>query len=216
MKTIFYGDSGAEVCLLQMVDDHDMEILQSEYDLITRHYKARKVLLAAVHVDDWNTDLSPWEAPAAFGDKPFGGGARRTLDCLTGELLPEIKGKYFDNKGFPMIIGGYSLAGLFALWASYQTDIFIGCVAASPSVWFPGWIDYAAEQEIKTGNIYLSLGNKEPKTRNPLMKTVGECIEKQDGLLSGRNHIFEWNEGNHFKEPDARAAKGFVWALQAI
>ena len=28
-----------------------------------------------------------------------------------------------------------------------------------------------------------------------------------------RNCILEWNEGNHFKDPDIRTAKGFAWLL---
>lgn len=217
MKSILYGDPDADICLVQMVDDHDMEYLQNEYDLIVGHYSAKKPLLVAVHVDDWNKDLSPWEAPAAFGKESFGGGAENTLKYLTEELLPKISEEHFkDKKGVEYIIGGYSLAGLFALWASYRTDMFSGCAAVSPSVWFPGWMKYAEGHEIKADNIYLSLGRKEPETRNSVMKTVGDCIIKQNGFLADKNHILEWNEGNHFKEPDVRTAKGFIWALKQL
>ena len=84
----------------------------------------------------------------------------------------------------PVILAGYSLAGLFALWAAYQTDAFDGICAASPSVWFPGWLDYAKAAQPKTRCIYLSLGDKEEKTRNPVMSTVGDCIRAMAALLS--------------------------------
>jgi hypothetical protein len=48
------------------------------------------------------------------------------------------------------------------------------------------------------------------------MKTVGDCMIRQDGLFSGKNHIFEWNEGNHFQDADIRTAKGFLWAIKEV
>ena len=115
-------------------------------------------------------------------------------------------------------IGGYSLAGLFALWAAFQTDKFEGVAAASPSIWFPGFIDYMKDHEIKTGKVYLSMGDKEEKTRNPVMATVGDCIRKAHAFLGSRGTdiILEWNRGNHFKEFDLRTAKAFAWALNSI
>lgn len=209
METFLFGDENADIYLVQPVDDHDMGFIQKEYDLIARHFPEKRILLAAVHVDSWNKDLSPWEAPPVFGDEPFGNGAGETLRFIT-ELMAGTK------EGVPVIVGGYSLAGLFALWAVYQTDIFSGCVAASPSVWFPEWIGYAESHAIKTENVYLSLGMKESKTKNPVMRSVGECIKKQDMMLEGKRHILEWNEGNHFAEPEVRTARGFVWAVEEV
>ena len=112
----------------------------------------------------------------------------------------------------------YSLAAFFALWAVYQTDIFSGAAAASPSVWFPGWIEYAGDKKVRAGEIYLSLGDREEKARNPVMRTVGDNIRKQYELLKAdpacRDCILEMNPGNHFREPDLRTAKGFAWLLK--
>ena len=113
-------------------------------------------------------------------------------------------------------IGGYSLAGLFALWAVYQTDLFAGAAAASPSIWFPGFLDYMKEHEIRTRNVYLSLGDREEKTRNPVMSQVGSCICSAHMLLEERGVrcTLEWNKGNHFKDPDLRTAKAFAWVIE--
>ena len=76
---------------------------------------------------------------------------------------------------------------LFALWASYQTDKFEGIVAASPSVWFPKWIEYAKDNKPLSKSIYLSLGDKEEKTKNPVMAQVGNAIRRQNdsnGILA--------------------------------
>ena len=89
--------------------------------------------------------------------------------------------------------------------------------AASPSVWFPGWIRYARTHEPLVQGIYLSLGKSEEKARNPLMAQVGECIRTQHTLLSKRgiDTVLEWNLGNHFKDPDKRLAQGFAWCMEA-
>ena len=108
-------------------------------------------------VKDWNHDLSPWKAPAVFGRDQFGDGAEETL----AEVL-----KTCNDRNKTYIIGGYSLAGLFALWAAYQTDAFSAVAAASPSVWFPGFSEYMKERIPQVRSVYLSLGDREEKARN--------------------------------------------------
>ena len=107
------------------------------------------------------------------------------------------------------------MAGLFALWASYQTEKFEGIVAASPSVWFPKWIEYATDNKPFAKSIYLSLGDKEEKTKNPVMAQVGNAIRKLNELLAEQigNTILEWNPGNHFIDSEKRTAKGFAWVM---
>ena len=100
----------------------------------------------------------------------FGHGAADTLNFVTEELIPGLKERYGLPSEVRVILGGYSLAAFFALWSAYQTDRFAAVSAASPSVWFPGWIDYAQSHTVKTEHVYLSLGNKEEKTRNQVIK----------------------------------------------
>ncbi|MCR5649850.1 MAG: esterase [Lachnospiraceae bacterium] len=205
MKKYKYGDPKASDLLIQMVDDHDLAVIENEISLI-RKMTENDFFLIAFKVNDWNNDLSPWPAPAVFGNKGFGDGAEGTLS----EILDEIKG--FDNTCY---IGGYSLAGLFALWVAYQTDRFSGVAAASPSIWFPGFVDHMKASQIKTGKVYLSLGDRESRTGNPFMASVKDCIEAASDHLKSRDIscVLEWNKGNHFKEPDLRTAKAFAWVL---
>lgn len=207
MKTYEFGNADSNIILIQPVDDHDLEGIENEFAMITNSCDL-SLRLIAVSINNWNNDLSPWEAPAVFGKENFGGDASRTL----GELL-----KLCDDKGKKYYIGGYSLAGLFALWAAYQTDIFDGVAAASPSMWFPGFDDYMKKNEIKTDTVYLSIGDREEKARNPVMATVGDRIREAHSLLKERNVncILEWNEGNHFKDADIRTAKAFAWVLNS-
>ena len=214
-----YGDPGSSNVLVQMVDDHDLAVIESEVKEI-RELAGSDFYLIALKVNDWNKDLSPWPAPPVFGDEPFGEGAAETLANVLEETRDRDK-KYY--------IGGYSLAGLFALWAVYRTDVFSGAAAASPSVWFPGWIEYAEKHwqsaqegtgqsdSLKSGpqRIYLSLGDKEERTRNQQMARVGDCIRRQHEILTaaGVANTLVWEQGNHFKEPDLRTSRAFAWVM---
>ena len=64
--------------------------------------------------------------------------------------------------------------------------------------------------------VYLSLGDKEEKARNPVMAAVGDRIREAYGLLreQGINATLEWNQGNHFKDADIRTAKAFAWVIK--
>ena len=206
MKAYEFGTPGSDTVLVQPVDRYDLENIEKEVLLISE-YSGRNFRLIAAEAEDWNRDLSPWNAPAVFGAEDFGGGAAETLGAIL-ELCPSVQGRSY-------YIGGYSLAGLFALWAAFRTDMFRGVAAASPSVWFPGLCDYIRENTIKTESIYLSLGDREEKTRNPVMATVGARIKDVYGLLRERNVncVLEWNEGNHFRDAHIRTAKAFSWVI---
>lgn len=205
MKIYEYGNRDADTVLIQPVDDHDLEGIENEVEIITRSSN-RSFYLLAVKIEDWNTDLSPWTAPAVFGKNGFGCGAEKTLISIL-ELCTDSRRSYF--------IGGYSLAGLFALWAVYRSDVFRGAVAASPSVWFPGFTDFMRRENIRTGAVYLSLGDREEKVRNRIMAAVGDRIREAYDLLLEReiDCVLEWNEGNHFREPDVRTARAFAWLM---
>ncbi|RKM61239.1 esterase [Butyrivibrio sp. CB08] len=205
MKKNLYGNEDADIVLIQMVDDHDLEYIEREVSVIQENVK-RDFCLVALHVTNWNDDLSPWESEAVFGNEGFGGNAEATLKEVL-ELCTDKSKTYH--------IGGYSLAGLFALWAAYQTDIFEGVAAASPSIWFPGFVDYMKDHELKAHSVYLSLGDKEEKARNQTMAKVGDCIRGAHEYLQSRgiDVTLEWNQGNHFKDADLRTAKAFSWIL---
>ncbi len=219
-ECLIYDCGSPEVLLIQPVDDHDIEVLDSEVNRICELVN-KGFTLAAFRVNDWNTDLSPWEAAPVFGDAGFGSGAEDTLKYILESLIPELTG-YGSSAGTEhnteLYLGGYSLAGFFSLWAAYKTDRFAGVAAVSPSVWFPGWMDFAREHSIRTPRVYLSLGDKEERTRNPVMRTVGDNIRAQLELLESDSGCtactLEMNQGNHFREPDLRTAKGFAWLLQ--
>ena len=207
-----YDTEDAKILLIQPCDEHDLEGMENEIRLIRENVSV-PFTLAAVRIQNWNQELSPWKAPPVFGNEGFGSGGGETLRSITQELIPYMKGMHTYEK---IILGGYSLAGFFALWAGYETELFDGIAAVSPSVWFEGWDTYRENHFMKADTVYLSLGDKEEKTRNRTMAKVGDRIRSQYDLLSkqGIRCVLEWNPGNHFKEADLRTAKGFIWLIR--
>ena len=206
-----YAIDAPQILFIQPVDEHDTALLDAEIE--TMRDCALPFALAAFAVKDWNRELSPWEAPPVFGKVPFGGMAEETLSFVLERLLPELHTRLgADTK---LCIGGYSLAGLFALWAATRTDAFSGVAAASPSVWFSSWMDYAKANPIQAKAVYLSLGDKEERAKNPVMATVGDCIREQYALLqAGHTVTLEWNPGNHFQASEKRTANAFCWVAE--
>ena len=166
---------------------------------------------------DWNHDMVPWDSPPAFKNAaPCTGGADDYLRLLVEEIISRAE------KELPVPpawrgIAGYSLAGLFALYAIYQTDVFsrVGCM--SGSLWFPGFKEYVLSHEPKRWPdcIYFSLGDKEAKTRNPVLKTVQENTEEIQTFYQnkGIDTVFQLNPGNHFVQRIERTIAGIQWLL---
>ena len=205
MMRFEFGNPTSSNVLIQMVDDHDLSGMEREVNAITES-AGDDFFLVALKVDDWNRDLSPWQAPAVFGSEAFGGCAEAALARVLAELR---------NPGKSYYIGGYSLAGLFALWAAFQTDRFEGVAAASPSIWFPGFVDYMRDHPVRARKVYLSLGDREEKTKNPVMASVGDRIRAGYEILreKGTDCALAWNKGGHFKDADIRTAAAFAWVM---
>ena len=209
-----YGEPHAEYLLLQMTGEHELQSMDHEVTVIAQ--SNWNFLFAAIPVESWNDALSPWEAPAVWGKQGFGGKAADTLRFLTEQVIPTLKQQFHLPENVKIILGGYSLAGLFALWASTQTNLFYGVAAASPSVWFPGWMEFEQQRPIQTQHIYLSLGDKEEHTKNAVMAAVGDNIRTLHSRLAerGADCTLEWNSGGHFKDADLRTARAFRWAME--
>ena len=183
----------------------------SVYEKLTETGDAECNLLVVGNLN-WNHDMTPWEEQGIMkGEPPFTGGAAGYLDILTGEIIPEAT-RHLDNEPAYMGIAGYSLAGLFALYAICHTDVFDCAASMSGSLWFPGIKEYLISNEIKKrpDKLYLSLGDAEGKTKNPVLKTVQINTEELVNHYreSGLDVIYELNPGNHFKDPAWRSAKG--------
>ena len=165
------------------------------------------VSLVRIGVDLWEENFSPWCAPRVFAKGPnFGNGAQKTLDVLINQVIPWAESDLTEPPAYRVLVG-YSLAGLFSLWAGVTQagvspqvarGIQLGTPAApqpcattlpafqrigaiSGSFWFPGLLDYV-DQQLRRGAVslthaYLSLGDREARTPNPQIMHVRENAE---------------------------------------
>lgn len=212
-RCTLYTATQPEYLLIQPSDANDRAEMDQEVEAIAQATKAQFTLVA-IHIDRWFDELPPWPAPPVFGKRPFGEGAEATLQSIHRTVAELIAQGQWAERTPRVLLGGYSLAGLFALWAGYQHP-FDGIVAASPSIWYPRWLEYAAEQAPRAAAFYLSLGDREDHSRTPIMTTVSQCICQQHQLLEkgGIPCTLEWNPGNHFQDNGRRTAKGFAWLM---
>lgn len=143
------------------------------------------VSLVNVGVDLWEENFSPWCAPRVFAKGPnFGDGAQKTLDTLINQVIPWTESELTEPPVY-RVLAGYSLAGLFSLWAGVSQPVARGCQpddapsqpspssqssaphvdapvatfqrigAVSGSFWFPGLLDYV-DQQLRGGAVGLT------------------------------------------------------------
>lgn len=214
-KTVFVFHSnrpGSPVIYLNTYSDEGQQVFEA-----AQAASRSPFTLVSISDLDWNHDMAPWNSPAAFKKgEPFTGGADDYLRLLVEEIIPRAEKELVGPPAWRGI-AGYSLAGLFALYTIYQTDVFsrVGCM--SGSLWFTGFKEYIFSHEPKRWPdcIYFSLGDKEAKTRNPVLKTVQENTEEIQTFYQnkGIDTVFQLNPGNHFVQGIERTAAGIQWLL---
>ncbi|MDE7199499.1 MAG: alpha/beta hydrolase [Lachnospiraceae bacterium] len=230
--------------------------LPSDYDEGTKHYPTIYVngeipieeiltelvenggqtdfLLLSVKPSSWNDDFTPWTA-AAFrkGEEAPAGRADDYLSCLVKEIKPYMDTCY-RTKPEPehTALSGYSLGGLTAVYALYKTDVFGSIASLSGSLWFDGFCDFMEREKPlrRDLQVYLSLGKKESRSKNPRMGMVAACTERASEILHRQLEAadahaegmdertgevyFEWNEGGHFHDIEGRFVKAIIWWTQ--
>ncbi len=193
------------------------------------------VSLVCIGVDLWEENFSPWCAPRVFAKGPnFGDGAQKTLDTLINQVIPWTESELTEPPTYRVLVG-YSLAGLFSLWAGVSQPgisqpgvshvdapvaTFQRIGAVSGSFWFPGLLDYV-DQQLRGGVVdlthaYLSLGDREARTPNPQIMHVRENAELLASKLekAGITSTFELNRGNHFQNVEGRMQKALDWLVK--
>ena len=176
-------------------------------------------IIVGIPVGDWNGDLTPWPAPPLGKGSDFTGHAESTLERLN-VLLPQLV-EQAEKLGLTIgarIILGYSLGGLFALWAASQCSCFDGAASVSGSMWYDGFEEYISAHPVQARAVYLSLGDAEPRARNRRLARVGESTLAVADIVkaSGIKSVFEWNRGNHFADPPMRCARGADWLCENL
>lgn len=161
------------------------------------------VRLVMIYPYDWNYCMTPWK----YHDKNMGktGGGEEFLSWFISEI--------YDEKYQRQYIGGYSLGGLFALFAACEKELFDGVMSVSGSLWYPGALEYFNEKSIgkRIGKIYMSLGDKESLTKNAEREKVRFNTEKLAEVFGKTKEVFfEYNRGGHFTDINGRIAKSIL------
>ena len=204
------SDVSPLIVLNQYQDDTDETI--REIANITDH----PFNLLAIHGLDWNNDLTPWPmGPIGKGDA-----ARKGLaDIYLGRLEELINLVKKENGLSPTWIGiaGYSLGGLFALYSGFKSNTFSRIASCSGSFWYEGFLPYCESHKLseKVDRIYLSLGDKESRSKNHILATVEDNTKKIFGIIKdqGRQTTLVMNRGGHFIDAAKRTAMGIAYLL---
>ena len=213
-KCRLFGSERPGCLLVQPSARHENGTLEAEVAQLEA-LAPKPFLLATIELEDWTIDLMPWWDGNISRDPEAGKHGQETLDFILNDLLPELESRY---GALPVILGGYSLGGLFALWASCQTDRFRGVAAASPSVWIHGWLPFAKKHVPMADAIYLSLGDREEHVKNQAIARVGDNLRAYYELLQAQSRrcTLVWEEGNHFNDNAGRLARAFAWCLKQL
>lgn len=173
--------------------------------------------LVAISKLRWDHDMAPWYmGPISKHDTPCTCGADDYLNLLLDEIMPEAESVL---PGAPAWrgIAGYSLAGLFAVYALYKTDVFSRAASMSGSFWFEGFPEFVRSHEMKgrPNCLYFSLGDKESSTGNPILNVVQHNTEEIESFChaKGITTTFVLNSGNHYQACNQRTASGIAWIL---
>lgn len=201
-KCFLYEDESDDLFIMPC-DSHDLSQIENIIEL-TKKDNIRYNLLAIV-IDKWDEQLSPWYMEPIFKGNNFKGDGNKLIDYIDRKIISE-----FNYSNYYLI--GYSLAGLFSLYGAYRIDRLSGVASVSGSLWYKDWIDYMNNNKILCHKVYLSLGDLEHKSRNPVMASVLDNTDKTYVILKGDCICFkEINSGNHFKDFDIRMAKAIKW-----
>tara|TARA_R100000935_G_C2833963_1_gene166892 strand:+ start:1278 stop:2105 length:828 start_codon:yes stop_codon:yes gene_type:complete len=149
-------------------------------------------------------ELTPYAHPEYKG-----GQADSYLAFITETLIPKVDSLYkINNSSTHTFIGGSSLGGLFAFYASLKNpEIFGKALVFSPSFWYSEEIFHFTEnieaENIKNSYFYFRAGDKESETMVPLMKemkalltskSIKEAQINLDSIPKGEHNEGLWAE----------------------
>lgn len=141
--------------------------------------------------DDWGANRARDLTPTAMDETPGSGGADKFLSFIRTELIPFVETEYRADSD-DRAISGYSLGGLFVLYALFsQPRLFRRYAAGSPSVNWDGQFlvkfeaEYAARHRALPARLFISVGSLE-ENASALEST--NSIKSVEAILRARNY----------------------------
>ena len=184
--------------------------------IIKHHPPLNFVLLNANNRTD---DYTPWPLQASESmPMDFGGKAAEHLSFFATHVIPFCESKYaFASSEEKRVIGGYSLGGLFSLYAAVNTNLFGTALSCSSSLWFPDFLDYLKEHPFKAAHpkLYMSVGDQEGTTATNLTadQTLNTIALKDfyEPKFQPGDFKFTLEVGNHGNNISGRAWRAIEW-----
>lgn len=160
------------------------------------------------------SEFLPYSCPE-LGERFSSAQGPKYYQTLTTTLIPILKAQLTVPVAAAPIIAGYSLAGLFALWAAAQADSpFEQVISCSGSLWYPGVLEaLALPPERSLRSVYLSVGAKEKNSGPKMFRKVERCTcEAYERYQCAKTLVL--NPGGHFTQVTERLYQGIAWTLQ--
>ena len=133
-------------------------------------------------------------------------------------MIPFCESEYsFASSAEKRVIGGYSLGGLFSLYAAVNTDLFGTVLSCSSSLWYPDFLDYLKAHPFKASHpkLYMSVGDQEGTTSTNLTaaQTCNTIALKDfyEPKFQAGDFKFTLEEGNHGNDISGRAWRAVEW-----
>lgn len=143
---VLYLLNAEEVFTYYSFEDDYWLMNESLYQFYTSDFNGEVIIIGAVTdpIYKWN-EYSPWINKNMYlwmdpydANRVEGGEGQAYLEFLINTLKPEIDNRYRtlpDQESTS--IGGYTMGGLFSLYAGLtRPDVFSKVIALSPSIWF--------------------------------------------------------------------------------
>lgn len=174
-------------------------------------------IIIALEGTNRNADYTPWYSKSDNSKYlEFEGRADEYLDFVVNILKPYIESNYADIKSSTIL--GYSLGGLFSLYAVTKTTCFDKVVSMSGSFWYKDWIEYLKKSNIdRKISVYLNCGKKEGSFKDGLAKgNYGFTYLTYEFLLEKnlKEVVLELDNKNHLNYVAERFIKAFKWIMQ--
>lgn len=207
---VISSENGSEApCIYYLGLPQELE----ETEELVKELKCNVVFIV-ITLNDWDALLSPWSAPGLYRNDPdFKGEGPKFLDKLLNELIPSIE----REEGIAperRAIAGYSMAGLFSLYAFANCEIFECVGSMSGSFWFEGWVRYVTSLNLdkKGCGAFVSLGNKERKAKEKILHTVQDNTDITIKALESWGVTVEHHlvPGGHFDNIYERVEEGLM------
>ena len=184
---------------------------------IRKHQPALNFVL--LNANNRTDDYTPWPLQASETmPMDFGGKAAEHLLFFATHVIPFCESEYgFASSTEKRVIGGYSLGGLFSLYAAVNTDLFGTVLSCSSSLWYPDFLDYLKERHFKAAHpkLYMSVGDQEGTTATNLTADqTSNTIALKDWIepkFQAGNYKFTLEEGNHGNDIPGRVERAVEW-----